>query len=86
MEPVSKAKGPTLRMKGKGLFVAIGKKKTGTCALEDWNVEGDPFQIEKFLGTRKYGIAALAIQKNSGKKVTIEKVDRIYDNGADTIK
>ena len=60
-------------------------KKRGSLGLNkfaDWEV-GDNYVCEKLLGTGSYGSVCMAIQKSTGKKVAIKRMENIFEDEID---
>jgi mitogen-activated protein kinase 1/3 len=54
----------------------------GLNKFADWEV-GDNYSCEKLLGTGSYGSVCMALQKTTGKKVAIKKMENIFEDEID---
>lgn len=54
----------------------------GLKRFDDWEV-GKNYECEKILGSGSYGSVCMAIQKSTGKKVAIKKMENIFEDEID---
>jgi len=62
--------------------IAPPKLSTLPKSFADWEV-GSNYEIVKQIGSGSYGYVVEAIQKNSGKKVAIKRLNKIFDDTID---
>lgn len=53
-----------------------------TSQFSDWQV-GPNYECSRLLGTGSYGKVALAVQKSTGRKVAIKKMENIFEDETD---
>jgi mitogen-activated protein kinase 1/3 len=57
-------------------------KSSSTSQFADWQV-GSNYECQKLLGTGSYGKVALALQKSTGRKVAIKRMENIFEDETD---
>jgi len=60
----------------------MSPKNQQTSEFADWDVGGD-YEVEKIIGIGSYGSVCRALQKSTGKKVAIKRMQNIFEDEID---